>query len=116
MNHIIVFTVGIARIGRSNGRRQLRADRRGRRAPRLLRIFREAVEVPGGLRDAEVILRSDEDLLRGAVHLHQTEILLVLRHRNEGNPREDEDDRDGDQHLRQREAFSVESFLYCICH
>ena len=115
MNHKIVFTVGIARIGRDSGPIQLRADRR-RRAPRLLRIFREAVEVAGGLRDAEVILRGDEDFLRGAVHLHQAEILLVLRHRNEGDACEDEDDRDGDQHLRQREAFSVESFLYCICH
>ena len=116
MNHVIVFTAGIARIGSNRGRIQLRADRRGRRAPRLLRFFREAVEVPGGLRDAEVILRGDEDFLRGAVHLHQTEILLVLRHRNEGDTCEDEDDRDGDQHLRQRETFSVESFLYCICH
>ena len=117
MNHIVVFTVGIARIGRDRVRIQLRADRRGRRTGRtLLRIFREAVEVTGGLCDAEVILRSDEDFLRGAVHLHQAEILLVLRHRNEGDTREDEDDRDGDQHLRQREAFSVESFLYCICH
>ena len=114
MNHIVVFTVGIARIGRS--RQQLRADRRGRCTVRTLRFFREAVEVTGGLCDAEVILRSDEDFLRGAVHLHQAEILLVLRHRNEGDTREDEDDRDGDQHLRQREAFSVESFLYCICH
>ena len=114
MNHIVVVAAGIARIGRS--RRQLRADRRVRRAGRTLRFFREAVEVAGGLRDAEVILRGDEDFLRSAVHLHQSEILLVLHHRNEGDTREDEDDRDGDQHLRQREAFSVESFLYCICH
>ena len=63
-----------------------------------------------------MILCGDEDFLRGAVHLHQTEILLVLHHRNEGDTREDEDDRDGDQHLRQREAFSVESFLNCVYH
>ena len=116
MNHIIVFTVGIVRIGRDRGRIQLRSDRRGRRTARTLRFFREAVEVTGGLCDAQVILCGDEDFLRGAVHLHQAEILLVLHHRNEGDTREDEDDRDGDQHLRQREAFSVESFLYCICH
>ena len=115
MDHIIVVTAGIARIGR--GRRQLRTDRRIRRSGcTIIRVFRKAVEVTGGLRDAEVILRGDEDFLRGAVHLHQAEILLVLPHRNESDTREDEDDRDGDQHLRQRKAFSVESILYCICH
>ena len=117
MNHIIVCTASIARIGRDRAGIQRHADRRGRRTGRtLLRIFREAVEITGGLRDAQVILRGDEDFLRGAVHLHQAKIFLVLHHRNEGDTREYEDDGDGDQHLRQREAFSVESFLCCIYH
>ena len=117
MDHIIVGTAGITCIRRDHRWVQLRADGRFRHAICTpIRFFREAVEVTGGLCDAEVILRGDKDFLRGAVHLHQSEILLVLHHRNEGNTREDQDDRDGDQHLRQREAFSVESFLYCICH
>ena len=117
MDHIIVGADGIAGISGDRGCIQLRADGRFRHAIRtLIRLFREAVEVTGGLCDAQVILRGDKDFLRRTVHLHQAEVLLVLRHGNEGDTRKDKEDGDGNQHLRQCEAFSIESFLYCICH
>ena len=70
-------------------------------------LFLQAFQLTGGLCEAQMVLGGNEDFLRGAVQLHEPEVLLVLYDGNEADARQDDEDGDHHQHLRQGEALRI---------
>ena len=68
------------------------------------------------VRQRQVVLGSDEDLLRMPVHLQLVHGAHMGEERNKADTRKHHDDRHDDQHLGQRKAFSIPTFFHHLSH